>query len=189
MPSQSQRNILWQRLDAPGWEHLRLTGDNHGTRADGLVISVEKDQVFRLRYHVRCDSQWRCLGAELELLDEPKTNLVLKKKPGYNWIRNGTQIAGTRDCIDIDIAATPFTNTLPIRRLGLRTGQAAEISALYIQVPDFSASVVRQKYRCLRELNEYTYQGLDGREYRVHADAEGLVTDYEGIFKRVWDAG
>jgi uncharacterized protein len=129
MPSREQRNILWQRLDAPGW--------------------------------------WRCLGAELEL-DEPKNKLA-------------------RECIDIDIAATPFTNTLPIRRLELRKNQAADISALYIQVPDLAISGVRQRYRCLRELGAYTYQGLDGREYRVEVDAEGLVTEYEDIFKRVWD--
>jgi uncharacterized protein len=148
MPSREQRNILWQRLDAPGW--------------------------------------WRCLGAELEL-DEPKNKLVLIKKAGHDWLGNGKAVAGTRECIDIDIAATPFTNTLPIRRLELRKNQAADISALYIQVPDLAISGVRQRYRCLRELGAYTYQGLDGREYRVEVDAEGLVTEYEDIFKRVWD--
>jgi hypothetical protein len=186
MPSRHQRDILWQRLDAPGWEHLQLLSDEQGTQADGLVISVEGERVFRLRYQVRCDSRWQCLGAELELLDEPKTKLVLTKKVGRDWLRNGTAIAGTAGCIDIDIAATPFTNTLPICRLEVRKGQAAEISALYIQVPDLSISVVKQKYRCLRESGAYTYQGLDGREYHVAVDAEGLVTDYEDVFKRIW---
>ena len=187
MPSRESRNILWQRLDAPGLEHLRLRRDDRGVLADGLVISVEEQRVFRLRYQVRCDSKWQCLSSELELLAEPKKKLILTKKLGRDWLRNGKVIAGTRDCIDIDIAATPFTNTLPIRRLGLRQDQTAEISALYIQVPDFAISVVQQRYRCLRELGAYTYQGLDGKEYRVEVDAEGVVTDYEGIFKRVWD--
>lgn len=186
MPSREQENILWQRLDAPGWEHLRLLSEDGGTVADGLVVSVEDEHVFRLHYQVRCDSEWRCLSAELELLDEPKTKLVLEKKAGGDWLRNGKPISGSRDCLDIDIAATPFTNTLPVRRLGLRTNETAEISALYIQVPNLAISIVKQKYRCLRELGEYTYQGLDGREYRVEVDAEGLVTDYEDVFKRIW---
>ncbi|MCI0351038.1 MAG: putative glycolipid-binding domain-containing protein [Acidobacteriales bacterium] len=185
MPSRQERNILWQRLDAPGWEHLRLSFDKKGTVADGLVISVENGRVFRLRYQVRCDPEWRCRGAELEL-DEPETKLVLKKKAGGDWLRNGKPVRGSADCIDIDVAATPFTNTLPIRRLALSSGQAAEISALYIQVPELEIKVVQQKYHCLSELREYTYQGLDGREYRVAVDAEGLVTDYEDVFRRIW---
>lgn len=179
---------MWQQLDAPGWEHLCLLIDDRGTLADGLVISVENQRVFRLRYQVRCDSHWRCLGAELELMDDSKKKIILAKKGGHDWLRNGRAIAGSRDCIDIDIAATPFTNTLPIRRLGLQTGESAEISALYIQVPDLDISVVQQKYRRLSE-GDYTYQGLDGRVYRVSVDAEGLVADYEGIFKRGWEAG
>jgi hypothetical protein len=165
---------------------LRLLTDDQGTLADGLVISVENERVFRLHYQVRCDLQWRCLRAELELLGKQGPGLLLTKEPEGDWIRNGQAVPATSSCIDIDIAATPFTNTLPIRRLGLREGQAAEISALYIQVPDLAISAVRQKYRCVRERARYTYQGLDGREYGVVVDADGLVTDYEGIFKRVW---
>jgi hypothetical protein len=50
MPSDRERNILWQRLDAAGWEHLRLLSHKQGTLADGLVVSVENERVFRLHY-------------------------------------------------------------------------------------------------------------------------------------------
>ena len=41
-----------------------------------------------------------------------------------HWQENGKDRPDLHGCIDIDIQATPFTNTLPIRRLGLKTGES-----------------------------------------------------------------
>ena len=37
--------------------------------------------------------------------------------------------------IDVDISATPFTNTLPIRRLGLQPGEFAELDVAFVDAP------------------------------------------------------
>jgi uncharacterized protein len=188
MPRAQERNILWQRLDAPGLEHLRLLIETKGSIADGLVISVENGRAFRLQYRVSCDAQWQCLGAEINLLGEGNGKLTLTKEFEENWIANGKAVKESVNCIDIDVSATPFTNTLPIRRLNLQPGQSSEISALYILIPDLTLSVVKQIYRCLGQSQggaTYVYQGLDGRAYRVIVDGDGLVTEYEGIFRRL----
>jgi hypothetical protein len=188
MPRAQERNILWQRLDAPGLEHFRLVIENRVSSGDGLVISTENGRVFRLYYRVRCDSQWRCLGAEINLMGDGNGKLNLTKESEENWIANGRQVEGSVHCIDIDISATPFTNTLPIRRLNLQPGQSSEISALYILIPDLTLTVVKQIYRCVGQSQggaTYVYQGLDGRAYRVMVDGDGLVTEYEDIFRRL----
>lgn len=185
----AERNVIWQRQDAPGWEHLGLHVGNDGVDADGLVVSVEKQRIFRLHYQVRCDSEWRCRNAELALLGEERGRLRLTKQGSGPWLSNGLPVERSEAAVDIDISATPFTNTLPIRRLRMSRGQSTEISALYILVPDLSVSVVAQSYRCLEKSQKegtYIYRGLDGHEYRVTVDAEGLVTEYEGLFKTIW---
>jgi hypothetical protein len=107
-----------------------LTGDP--VIADGLLVSIEGTQFFRLRYHVQCDSEWRCRRAEFDLLDGNRAKLLLTKEARGDWLKDDEPIRGSAECTDIDISGTPFTNTLPIRRLKLRPGQRAQIAALYI---------------------------------------------------------
>jgi hypothetical protein len=38
--------------------------------------------------------------------------------------------------VDIDISVSPFTNTLPIRRLRLARGLAADLTMAYVRVPE-----------------------------------------------------
>ena len=89
-------------------------------------------------------------------------------------------------CIDVDIQASPFTNTIAIRRLGLSPDQSAEIRAAFIEVPGFTAKPAPQRYKC-RTPHRYRYEGLDTDFTAVLiVDDEGLVVDYTGWFKRVW---
>ena len=89
-------------------------------------------------------------------------------------------------CIDVDIAATPFTNTLPIRRLNLAEGQARDIRLAYVPLPHLEVEPVAQRYTCLEEGRRYLYEGLFRRfQGELHVDADGLVLDYPDTFKRV----
>jgi hypothetical protein len=93
------------------------------------------------------------------------------------------QLAGA---IDIDISITPFTNTLPIRRLRLETGQAEDILAVYLQLPGLSVTTDRQRYTCLELNRRYRYESLDSDFTReIEVDAHGLVVTYPGLFRRV----
>lgn len=88
--------------------------------------------------------------------------------------------------MDIDVSATPFTNTLPIRRLGLAPGEAREILVAYVAVPALVPEPVWQRYTCLEAGRRYRYEGLF-RSYvgELSVDADGLALDYPGTFRRV----
>jgi hypothetical protein len=93
------------------------------------------------------------------------------------------------DCIDIDISATPFTNTLPIRRLQLARGQSSEIKVVYIAVPEMELKPAMQRYTCL-EIKPYgrlyRYESLpSGYTNEFWVDTDGLIIDYPGLFRRV----
>jgi hypothetical protein len=63
--------------------------------------------------------------------------------------------------IDIDLSASPFTNTLPIRRLLLARGSSADIRAVYVHFPDLAILADPQRYTCLEPLRRYRYESLD----------------------------
>ena len=93
-------------------------------------------------------------------------------------------------CIDVDISATPFTNTLPIRRLGLEPGESEELAVTYVRVPELLVGAERQRYSCLEAQANgelYRFEALpSGFTAELPIDAEGLVIDYPGLFRRAW---
>jgi hypothetical protein len=89
----------------------------------------------------------------------------------------------------VDLLPTPFTNTLPIRRLRLAVGDSREILVAYVTVPGLELSAARQRYTRLEPRDGrdvYRFEGLgSGFVAEVTVDAEGLVVDYPGLFRRV----
>jgi uncharacterized protein len=91
-------------------------------------------------------------------------------------------------CIDIDFTATPFTDTLPIRRLEWHIGTAHNISVVYITHPALTLSVAKQTYTCLAKDSRgarYHFK-MDDFEQEITVDAVGFVTDYRELFERKW---
>jgi hypothetical protein len=86
-------------------------------------------------------------------------------------------------------AATPFTNTLPIRRLKLAVGEAADLTVVYVAVtPTLAVRPARQRYTHLRgneDGDRYLYESLE-RDFKreLLVDRQGLVVDYPGIWER-----
>ncbi len=100
--------------------------------------------------------------AVLSLASEDR-HLHLRSDGEGNWQDSkGHLVEVLQGCVDIDISATPFTNTLPIRRLGLALGEAREILVAYVAVPALAPEPVRQRYTCLEagRLYRYSYEGL-----------------------------
>ena len=67
----------------------------------------------------------------------------------------GNPLAALEGAIDIDLSVSPFTNTLPVRRLQLAKGSSAEIRAVYVHFPDLAVLADPQKYTCLEPLRRY----------------------------------
>src|SRR5687768_14671655 len=103
---------------------------------------------------------------------------------------SGNLVPEIKGCVDVDSTATPVTNTLPIRRLSLISGESAEIKVVYFTIPEMQVSVEPQRYTCLETSStggKYKFESLDGGFTAViMVDADGLVEDYPELFKRVW---
>lgn len=196
-----ERGVMWQHLQGTGLEHLRLTATPSGFTADGMLLGVEENKPFRASYTVWCDRAWRIQQAVVTVWESPKRSLFLQAGPdGHLVVKTEVQAKQSHgpalsldESIDIDIYPSPFTNTLPIRRLQLAPGDSAEITVAFIKVPALTVHPVRQRYTCLARGDEggrYRYEGLEtGFQAELPVDADGLVLDYPGWFRRVWSWG
>ena len=187
-----EREVMWAPWEGPGLEHLRLvTSDDGSVVANGLVIGLEAGRPFRIGYGIRCDGLWRVREVRTAAPDLERPLLELLTDGEGHWKKRGGEPVPELDgCIDVDISATPFTNTLPIRRLGLKPGESEELVVTYIRVPELLVGPERQTYGCLgAQVNGglYRFEALPGGfTAELPVDTEGLVLDYPGLFRRAW---
>src|SRR6202008_885295 len=75
---------------------------------------------------------------------------------------DGTALPAFDGCIDIDLAGTPFTNSLPIRRLGFSPASGtASLTMLYVPFDSFVPCPDGQRYTCLQPAKLYRYEASD----------------------------
>jgi uncharacterized protein len=170
---------------------LRLVTSDDGVVANGLVISLEAGRPFRISYEIRCDGRWRVREVRVSTPDSERPVIELLADGEGRWNgRGGEPVPELDGCIDVDISATPFTNTLPIRRLGLESGESEELMITYVRVPELLVGPERQRYGCLETQTDgglYRFEALpSGFTAELPVDAEGLVIDYPGLFRRAW---
>jgi hypothetical protein len=101
----------------------------------------------------------------------------------------GTHLPALDGCIDIDIWPTPFTNTFPIHRASLAVGARAEFTMVYVDAGSgagIAYRAMRQGYTRLAPAL-YRYENLDGSGFAAElpVDADGIVIDYQGLFRRL----
>ena len=101
-----------------------------------------------------------------------------------NWSNDSGVITKLHGAIDIDISATPFTNTLTILRLKLRKKQRAKISVVYVAIPELSIYIDQQRYTHLSK-HTFLFEQINGNfSQKIEVDKDGLVISYPGLFKR-----
>ncbi|MDQ2903059.1 MAG: putative glycolipid-binding domain-containing protein [Chloroflexota bacterium] len=188
-----ERQIMWSPWMEPGLEHLHIYQQRDGIVADGLILGVKEQVPFRVRYEIRCDLQWRLRAVHVSVLGGTSSSLHLLTDGEGSWTTAaGEAIPALKGCLDVDISATPFTNTLPIRRFALRPGASATLNMAYIEVPQMHVEVTEQRYTCLEASSSggrYRFESLtDGICWftaDLPVDEDGLVLDYPELFRRV----
>lgn len=188
-----EQHILWTPWEEPGLEHLHLIQNNELIVADSVLIGVDGQDPFRAQYEISCDSDWRLRSVHVSLLSRSPQAVHLFTDGKGNWTSEmGEVIPALSGCLDVDISVTPFTNTLPIRRLNLRPGMSSTLNMAYIAAPRLHIEVVEQRYTCLEvtpDGERYRYESLKNGDSWFTAellvDSNGLVIDYPGLFRRV----
>jgi hypothetical protein len=140
-----------------------------------------------LHYRVRCDAEWRTTEATIDGWHGARTvELRVRRARAGSWTLNGVPCPAVAGCIDLDLSFTPATNLLPLRRLDLPVGQAAEVRSAWLEWPAAVLTPLVQRYR-RRSVTEYDYEAdLPGAAKFVgvlRVEPPGWVLDYSGLWK------
>lgn len=182
----------WAAWDGRGLEHLRLLVERDAVRADSVLLAVDDGgRPYRARYRIDCDGGWRVRRARIELLEEPGRALDLRADGRGRWTDGATGAPLPLDgCVDVDVYPSPFTNTLPLRRLpDPGEGRPVAIEVAWVVLPELTVRVSRQEYTLLaREAAgaRWRFRAVDSDfTAELAVDRDGLVRDYPDIARRL----
>lgn len=177
------RSYRWKAEQEGGLEHLQLDAGLDGVRAEGGVIGLDAGMPFGCSYAIQCDARWQVRRVELHVALEPALRLD-SDGAGHWHDADGRPVPALAGCIDVDLTCTPFTNTLPIRRLDGRLARRQEIEVAYIDVPRLDVGPSRQAYTRLGP-GRYLFESLSNPfSAAIETDEDGLVLRYPGLFAR-----
>jgi uncharacterized protein len=179
-------DIGWAALQWPGLEHVVVSASAAGSDAEGQLIMAEQG-LITVRYSLTCGPGWRFRTLTISVRSAAGQRvLTLAREGDGGWLADGQPRPDLGGCDDIDINCTPLTNTLPIRRLGWAAGQAYDIDVAYVSVPDLDVRKARQRYT---RLSGAAFRYESGSfQADLEVDADGIVLDYPGIWRRLGDA-
>ena len=176
--------ILWRGLVFPGRESCALFSHRSEWHLQGTAVFSHEQRPCRLDYQIVCDEAWHTLSAQVKgWLNQTLIELEIKTDRSGRWWLNDAEQPDVMGCIDIDLNFSPSTNLLPIRRLGLAVGEAAEVNAAWLRFPSFKLERLPQKYQRLAE-NAYRYESAGGQFVaELKVDPSGFVIDYPGLWQ------
>ena len=177
------RTVRWRPRDGSGLEHLELRQSAGGILVRSVLIGEREGVRFGARYDMRLDPDWTFRFLILDRMDGATLRLDSDGRGG--WTRDGSVLLPQLDdCIDIDISATPFTNTLPIRRAHLEPGMPQRFRMAWVPLDTLEPFADEQIYT-RHDDRHFRYQSGDGTfEAELTVDADGLVVDYPALFAR-----
>ena len=180
-----ERAIVWRNLLTGGTEYfeLRQKGECHLLR--GKIVSVqEPSEPLFISYEILCDEEWHTREAHILQVNAGEQRELKIEVAGPEWLVNGKPVPAVHGCLDIDLSATPSTNTLPIRRLNLQRGQSHPVAAAWVRFPSLEIGPLQQSYKRLDQ-TRYWYESATGFTAEIRVDAAAVVFDYPGIWTRV----
>jgi hypothetical protein len=180
----TERVVLWRRLDLPGHESARLFAEGAHWHLHGTAVFAHEGRPCRLDYRVVCDLAWRTQSARVAgWAGTRRVGADLSVDAERRWRMNGADCPAVTGCVDVDLGFSPSTNLLPIRRLALAVGDAADVRAAWLPFPSLDLQPLEQRYARLAE-RRWRYESRGGAfTAELDVDDVGFVTRYGGLWE------
>lgn len=166
----------WDGWDDDHHEDLSIAWDNEGWTVSGTVTRHD------VQYVIRLSPLWQVRQFLLfRDLDEP--DLWLGTDGHGRWGEvNGAHRVDLDGGIDVALGCTPFTHTIPIRRLDLDVGEESATVVLDIDVETLGVVPSAATYRRV-DTDVYEVTRADGTT-TMRVDVHGVPLDVESQFRR-----
>lgn len=187
----------WRYVDGRGMASAVLTplGDALGAfptiRAAAVEIRTGR-WPWQLSMTIDLFDDWTPCVATMWIDSPQRTRPITVERGDGVWRVRGRRRRDLDGCVDIDVAATPLTNTFPIRRYaGIGVGESRTEPVAWVEVPTLRVVRVEQTYTRLGPLpgvrggQRWSYGDPDHGTRDISVDRDGLVIDYEGFAERV----
>lgn len=182
------RTVRWKPWSGEGLGHLHIENIRNEICAAGLAIGESDGVRFATSYVIGLDGAWQVKSLSLaDAGERGEVTRFVRSAAGWSSSDRDLDLAPFTASIDIDLSCTPFTNTLPIRRLNLAIGEGQDIEVMHFSTPDFRPRIARQRYTRLAERRFLYEDATFDFSAELEVDEDGLVLDYPGLFRRVPD--
>ena len=178
-------NLLWTGIEYHSMENCFIDVSPTGAKVTSTIIGYYDNKIYKVTYRIITNQNWETVFIEINTRHSNENRVMQFEGDGKgNWTNGGIKIDFLAGCIDVDIPLTPFTNTLPIRRLDLKGNETADIQVIYFDILNHQIKPVPQRYTRISS-TEYHYQNVvDDFEAKIRVDDAGFVVDYPALFTR-----
>jgi hypothetical protein len=179
-----KREILWSGVRTPSLDYCSIKKETGGWRFSGLVVVKPQANPFGASYEILVDRTFKVRSLVVDRRPFGLENLMKIEFRRGSWFVNGKEQTDLYECTDVDIEASPVTNTIPIRRTHLKVGQNVDLIVAWVRFPSLVVTPLGQSYKRLSG-RKYLYQGASGFSAELEVDDFGLVTRYADIWKEL----
>lgn len=177
----------WQDWFDKTVEECFVQFESERIRAEGVIRGTNPDFTVKYRVTLTLDWEFRELEIQSQNANDERKQIFIAYNGAGKWTDYKNQvIEGLEGAVDIDFILTPFTNSLPMKRLQLPRGESADITVASIAFPSLAVTADSQRYTCIEPNKLYRFDSLTSDFTQdIEFDEGGLVANYPMMFKRV----
>jgi hypothetical protein len=198
-----RRVVIWSGIDEWRAEGAIVNLESDGMRATGTQLGMSPFP-YHLEYELDAAEGYVTRSLQAEATGETWTRRLRLSRDGEGRWRCETEVEGDaglpppggavedlEGALDCDIAFSPLTNLMPVRRNALHEGPGqVDLMMAWVSVPDLGLHPSRQRYEHIgRDSNgaKVQFKELegDGFEADLVLDRDGLIVVYPQLARRV----
>jgi hypothetical protein len=172
--------VAWN--GTPDWraEVCEVAFSDDGLAATGAQLGAAP-QPYRAAYELEARRNWVTRRLRVDVAGVGSLELRHDGEGTWAGVANAAELEGALDC---DLAFSPLTNVMPVRRHRLHEQPGAvEFAMAWVSLPDLQVHRSEQRYEHLAPGLVRFASGDFAADLEV--DADGLVVVYPGLARRV----
>lgn len=185
--------VTWRAPDVARMESVRVVLSGKRIKAYGRIVAAATGThpAFSASYDLVTDEHGATRRFSLIVtMAERERQLSIARDEENMWLvqnhQNQTRRESFDGALDVDVAPSPFFNTLPIRRLGLHRGsESVSVPVVYLRIPDLTVEPATIDYSSGPEGSGEIKLHTPVADTSISVDGDGFILEYPGLAERI----